>query len=135
MKQDPSTYTEAQIALIVSLLGELMPRVLPADWRVTRAIELDARWLHSTDGLAVCFGIELVDGDPWIHVSMSRQRRDPSYFDLVRVKNVFIGPQRKAVLVLPPAAEHYSLHPHCLHLYCKIDGDPLPDFRNRDGSI
>lgn len=70
-----------------------------------------------------------------MHLSVSRTNRDPSYFDLKRVKELFIGRQRKAVQVFPPEAEHYNHHPYCLHLFAPIDRDPLPDFRHESGAL
>jgi hypothetical protein len=46
-------------------------------------------------------------------------------------RDLFVGKERKAVQVLPPASEYVNIHPHCLHLYAAIEHDPLPDFRMR----
>lgn len=74
------------------------------------------------------------DGRRWIHVSCSRSDRLPSWSDLRKVKDAFIGRERKAIQVLPPASEYVNFHPYVLHLWCCLDGDGLPDFR-KDGAI
>jgi hypothetical protein len=74
------------------------------------------------------------DGKRWIHVSVSRPSRLPSWEDLREVKDTFIGRDRKAIQVLPPAAEYINLHSYALHLFHCLDGDPFPDFR-RDGVL
>lgn len=39
------------------------------------------------------------DGKEWLHVSVSRRSRLPTYEELTRVKRDFIGDDKKAVLV------------------------------------
>jgi len=85
------------------------------------------------DNLAViASGATEKDGRRWLHVSLSRPSRLPSWEDLREVKDTFIGKDRKAVQVLPPEAEYVNRHPHVLHLWSCFDGDVLPDFR-REG--
>jgi hypothetical protein len=74
------------------------------------------------------------DGKRWIHVSCSRPNRLPSWEELRLVKDTFIGRDRKAIQVLPPASEYVNDNPHVLHLWACLDGDGLPDFR-KDGTI
>ena len=79
--------------------------------------------------MVIITGAEEADGKRWIHVSMSRPGELPSYQDMCVVKEVFIGSKRKAIQVFPASDEHVNIHPYCLHLWCCIDGDDLPDFR------
>jgi hypothetical protein len=69
------------------------------------------------------------DGKRWMHVSCSRPNRLPTWDDLRRVKDVFIGKNRKAIQVMPPASEYVNIAKFALHLWCCLDGDGLPDFR------
>ena len=75
------------------------------------------------------------DGHEWAHLSISRPMRIPSYRDLTEAKDLFLGPDAKAIMVLPPRREHVNIHPFCLHLYARLDGDSLPDFTEGSGSI
>ena len=75
------------------------------------------------------------DGKRWLHVSTPFQDRLPTYEELCEVKNIFVGPDAKAVQVFPPEAEHCNVHPYCLHLWACIDEDPLPDFRGPGGMV
>ena len=85
---------------------------------------------QSIDGcLHVIFSVEDHDGGLWMHASVARERLVPGYADLVRVKDAFIGADRKAVMVFAPKDEHVNIHPNALHLYALAEGDPLPDFR------
>ena len=70
------------------------------------------------------------DGHRWLHVSLSRQGRLPSWDDITLVKQIFIGDERLALQVFPPQAEYVNIHPHVLHLWCCIDARPVPDFRH-----
>ena len=79
--------------------------------------------------LTVIFGVDYFpDGHLWQHASIAWTDRMPTYDDLCKLKAEFIGGDRKAVMVLPAEPEHVNIHPYCLHLYCRLDGDPLPDF-------
>lgn len=75
------------------------------------------------------------DGRHWLHVSFSYPDRMPDYYDMKRVKDLFIGPNLKAIMVLPEKREHVNVHPYCLHLFSCLSGDPLPDFTSGMGLI
>lgn len=84
--------------------------------------------------MVIVTGSEERDGKRWVHVSMSRSAKTPSYSDMCLVKRAFIGDDRMAVQVFPRRSEHVNIHEHCLHLWHCVDGDPTPDFR-RNGQI
>ena len=114
---------------------ELFPRVLPAEWRLLDDYSNARRWV-STDGITVIAEVELHgSAGAWLHVSFSRRNKDPSYFDMRRVKELFVGKSRKAIQVLPAEDEHFNFHPHCLHLWSPLEKDPLPDLRRQDGML
>jgi hypothetical protein len=105
----------------------------PLSWTVHADPVLHYRKIG--DSLLVLFSACIErDGKRWIHVSCSRPSRLPSWEDLREVKDTFIGRERKALQVIPPASEHINIHPHCLHLWACLDGDGLPDFR-KDGAL
>jgi len=79
----------------------------------------------------ICTAAVEADGKRWIHVSFSKPREAPSWADASRVKRVFIGDERKAIQVHPPASEYVNDHPFCLHWWSCLDGDGLPDFRHK----
>jgi hypothetical protein len=133
VKQQIDQLSEDDQRRVIAAFDCLVPRVLPADWQEGDGY-VNARW-YRAHGLGVCFEIEVVDGSLWAHVSLSRAKQIPSYADLTEVKCVVLGPQRKAIMVLPAESEHFNLHPYCLHLYSPIDSDPLPDFRTLDGQL
>ena len=68
------------------------------------------------------------DGRTWLHVSLSRADRIPSYEDISTVKRVFIGEDHEAYQVFPPLERDVNIHPNVLYLWCDPDGPVLPDF-------
>ena len=77
---------------------------------------------------------EYDDGKEWLHVSVSRKSKLPTYEELTRIKRDFIGDDKKAVFVLPEKEKHINLHNYCLHLFYSAE-NPLPDFTAGIGSI
>jgi hypothetical protein len=101
---------------------------VPADWVFVK------RWgdgyAFQRHGLRVLVDCETkADGHQWIHVSYSRAHWTPIHSDTVLVKETFIGNDRYAYAVLPPKDRYVNLHPNCLHLWARMDGQPvLPEF-------
>lgn len=113
---------------------------LPPGW--TKVMEsfkeaYDAIWVHQKSGRKVVLSIcpEFYDSNTWVHVSISRRGKEPSYQDLVYLKRHWLGDNLKAIMVLPEKERHVNIHPNCLHLYCCLDGDVLPDFTMGMGTI
>lgn len=112
---------------------QVLPKSLPDGWS-TLVPGRAGYESTSRDGLRVLMGAHIEeDGCVWLHVSFSRRTRIPDWKDTVRVKHIFIGENRKAISVFPPAAEYVNVHPRCLHLWCNLDVDLLPDFRWEGG--
>lgn len=113
--------------------AKYLPRVLPASWE-----ELD----HSPDGAAyegfvgsthlrVIASVSRYDGDgTWLHVSASGPGRCPDWKEMGEVKEIFVGKDRYAYMVMPDAAHYVNRHPHVLHLWSPLDNNAtrLPEF-------
>ena len=86
-------------------------------------------YLNKPMGLTVLItGQVETDGSRWIHVSVSRRSRLPSWEDLKLVKCLFIGIEKKAIQILPAESEYVNFHPFCLHLWHRTDAEMCPDF-------
>lgn len=110
---------------------------LPKSWSLLRKAD-DGAAYGSGDGLKVIMsGAVELDSKEWIHLSVSRRNRLPSWRDLVLVKTLFIGAERTAYQVLPDHRRHVNIHPFCLHLWAPQNSgeDPLPDFTRGGNSI
>jgi hypothetical protein len=108
---------------------QLVAEASPLMWRKLEAAPDCRAFRHITGSLVVLItGSVEEDGKRWLHVSCSHAQWLPSWEELRMVKDQFIGKERKAIVVLPVAAEHVSHHPYCLHLWHCADADPLPNF-------
>jgi hypothetical protein len=89
----------------------------------------DGMWDNHKRLLRVGASIALYGDDRvWLHLSISHRRRMPTYDELTYLKRHWAGEDRKCIMVFAPKDEHVNIHPRCLHLYCCLEGDPLPDF-------
>lgn len=108
---------------------------LPTNWKCVRAVEDGKQYLSDTNLKVIISGAVELDGKKWIHVSLSRKSRVPTYAEIAIVKRIFIGRDKKAVQVFAPESQHVNIHPYCLHLWHCVDGDPLPDFTHGKRTI
>ena len=122
------------------LTDQYAPVVLPPGWRADHFAYshplAGLKCYHHNTGLAVLFSADpfLEPGKTWLHASASCRKRVPTYDELKRVKEVFIGPNLQAIQVFPVESKHINIHPYCLHLWACVEGDGLPDF-GREGTI
>lgn len=71
----------------------------------------------------------------WIHASIARVDRMPSYEDLKLLHAAVFG-DRWAYQVFAPPSDHVNIHQYALHLWGRLDGAAaLPDFTDGMGSI
>jgi len=134
--QDTSPAQQARLAeLPKGWEAEFLRHVLLPEWQVA-SIGGDGATYDSLDGLRVLTSVSVeLDGKRWLHVSCSRKDKLPSWNDLRRVKDLFIGTSRSAIQVLPRQEKHINIHPRVLHLFTCLDGDPLPDFTRGTESL
>lgn len=112
------------------------PPSAPASWRLVERSLDGAKYLHclAPYSVIVSRAIEL-DGRQWTHFSVGHPHRLPSWDDLVRFKEAFLGPESKAIQVLAPRSQWVNIHPYVLHLWVCEDDDPLPDFTRGGQSL
>lgn len=117
-------------------LADCLPRVLPNGWTVLDRFGDGYRVLDRTGLRVIASTAPMDDGREWLHVSMSREKRLPSYEDMKLVKQIFIGPDKYAYQVFPPVEKFVNIHQFCLHLYSLVSGeDALTDFSMGGASI
>lgn len=102
----------------------------PAGWRIIQEWGLGYA-LDNYSGLRVLIDCcQKRDDRWWVHISVSRKDRIPSYSDMASVKRDFLG-ERYAYSVWAPSEFHVNIHAHCLHLWALCDdsnGMALPEF-------
>jgi hypothetical protein len=115
--------------------GELLwmrpfkPDPLPRGWRLERDGLDGATYAEDTGLFAILSGSREDDGRRWLHLSVSRPSRMPTWDDLKRARAALLGEERYAYVVFPPAHTYVNIHPRCLHLWSPVEGDPpLPEF-------
>jgi hypothetical protein len=92
-------------------------------------------------GMVVIVGVNDVrakDGTAkqWLHLSVSRKSKMPSYEDLVMVRRFFMDESKPSYQVFPAKAEHRNMHDYCLHLWMPLENDPFPDvFGDRAATV
>jgi hypothetical protein len=111
------------------------PLVLPYGWKEIRAPHFSVKAYASKKGLRVLLSHERHNDQMWIHVSVSRQNRIPPWADIRKVKDIFIGRDQKAIMVIPSESEYVNCHPYCMHLFSNLERDPLPDFTRGNGIL
>ena len=118
--------------IIVPLTGKKPP----PGWRLNTPGVDGGMWDNRKKQLRVIASVNTeLDGKRWLHMSMSHPKRVPTYEELVYLKRHWAGEQLKCILVFPPSDEHVNIHPFCLHLFCCLDDDGLPDFTQGMGTI
>ncbi len=60
-------------------------------------------------------------GDGWEHVSVSLQRRCPTWDEMCMVKDFFWGEEDTVIQYHPAKSEYINFHPFCLHLWRQMD--------------
>lgn len=116
---------------IITWHGGTLQFNVPHNWQVVERRPDGVKLLHyrgATPDYSLIVSLNREgDGRLWAHLSVAA-REIPSYELMRSVKDKFLGPDRKAVMVFPERRRHVNLHPTCLHLFCCLDGDPLPEF-------
>ena len=111
-------------------MDDASPCVLPAGWEL-REEYANAR-IYKRDApapLLVIAEVAEYAGRLWLHVSASSAERIPTWEELKGVKDLFVGRERLALQVLPPASEYVNINPRVLHLWSALEGPrPVPDF-------
>lgn len=80
-------------------------------------------WKHKLTPLTVLRSLSVAgDGNQWVHVSVSLPDRLPTWVEITKVKNEFIGEDMEAYQVIAAKKDHVNVHSYCLHLWAPADG-------------
>jgi hypothetical protein len=126
---------------VIDVTGERIewdpPTVLPAAWKLHTRGSDGARYQNVLTGALVIVSCSReMDGRRWVHFSMSRPTRVPSWSELREAKDLFLGREVYAYQVLPPQTKYVNINPNVLHLWCCLDAEPpLPDFTRGTSSL
>jgi hypothetical protein len=117
-------------------LAAAVPSLMPPGWVVVEHT-LDGYKARNTGlGLAVIVSdVHEQDRRLWRHFSVSHRDRLPTWDELVKTKEWFLGTDSRALQVLPPRSEWVNICDRVLHLFVCLDGDVVPDFTRGSGSL
>lgn len=107
----------------------------PVGWRQLHSPVYKTMAYTNGRGLFVIKGYEQYGNQKWLHVSVSKVNKLPSWDAIKKVKDVFIGRNQKAIMILPPTEQYVNYHRFCMHLFCNLENDPLPDFTRGQGIL
>lgn len=117
-------------------LSDYIPKVLPSGWYVISDFGDGNAYKYRTGINVIVSTASMPDSREWMHISVSRNDRLPSFDDLKFVKSIFAGDNRYAYQVFAPVEKHVNIHNFCLHLWVPLTGElPLPDFTLGGNSI
>lgn len=79
------------------------------------------------EGAGFDLAVIAASDEGWDHLSVSTPYRCPTWAEMEHVKRLFFNDNEVAFQLHVPAADHISVHPHCLHIWRPHDRDiPLP---------
>ena len=84
------------------------------------------------NGLTVRQDWEIHDKKEWVHLTISKAHQTPTYFDVKWVKDTFLGPNKKAIMLFLAEDKHVYTN-SSLHLYSGPDN--LPEFIKEKATI
>jgi len=96
-------------------------RVRTGDWASDESYGLAGMFRLIGPGgamlLAVSSGGNPLENDGWEHVSVSADKRCPTWEEMCFVKDLFWDEHELAVQYHPPKSDYVNFHPFCLHLW------------------
>jgi hypothetical protein len=117
---------------------------VPPSWKMGRRDDFDDRagcyFMRGTLQVIQSLG-RYDDGNLWVHVSVCGRTGAgrfylPTWEEVKRVKNDFIGENAWAYQVFPGSQDYVNDHPYVLHLFARLDGrSALPDFTRGLGTL
>lgn len=116
-------------AFSTAQIRRVLERRIGPGWESAPFGPMGVQTWHRGSQLTVIVSQAEVEGVEWVHASVARPDRDPTYADMAVLKEAVYGPERYAFQVFPAAERHVNIHPHALHLWGRADGtNVLPDF-------
>jgi hypothetical protein len=111
------------------------PIILPPSWKQISSPLPFQKCFRKFNGLIVLVGQFDHEGDRWLHVSCSHKNKLPKWKELREVKDIFVGKDKQAIQIFPPESQYVNIMKFCLHLWCNLSRDIVPDFTRVIGMI
>ena len=104
---------------------------IPIGWdHVSDRIANASSYRKHCTSLQVLLSVDtMTDETSFIHLSVSRGKKIPSWEDLTLCKRLFIGDGLEAYQVMPKEEDYINVCKTCLHIWCPIDRRDVEVFR------
>ena len=106
------------------------PLILPSNWKEgplpgSLAGAEGASYARDDGAVSVIATREPHEGTTWLHISLARRDRYPTWEEIRFIKDLFVGRDKDAVMILPHEVDYINIHKNCFHLYHRLDGDTV----------
>lgn len=104
----------------------------PKGWRALKeGVLVDRVVAYERLDIVVIESIDKMnDGQRWHHLSVSRHDKLPTWKELRRVRDAFLGEETEAIHAIPNKADYVNVHKYCMHVWALVE-TPGDDFEER----
>ena len=107
---------------IVDMQPPKLRRPVPSDWTQVDLNGWKFWFLNLATGLRAMLSLDTCEDDRgndsrWLHLSVSLPNRIPTWLELKKAKDAFIGRDHEAIQVLPKDRDFVNCCENCLHLW------------------
>jgi hypothetical protein len=114
-------------------LEDYLPKSIPDEWQeyslpetMLNCYKGNAKAYMSSKMNNVFFTVDdFGEGGQWLHLSVSCHQRLPTWEELKKAKETFMG-DIFAMQVLPPKNSYLNINPYVLHLFSRLDAPTIP---------
>lgn len=94
----------------------------PLEWPPGSGNKAAGVWEHKLINMRVLRSkSKMRDGTEWIHISVSRVDRLPTWQELSKVKEEFLGSDAEAYHIIPRASDFVNIHNYCMHIWSHVN--------------
>ncbi len=105
----------------------------PSHWREVKSPfpDMGRYWMHALVKITVMRSRSTMEnGDVYTHISMARPDRLPTWEELSKVKDEFLGEDVAGYHVVPAKKDYVNIHSFCLHIWAPEDQSKVANLQN-----
>lgn len=103
---------------------------LPTNWKQIRKIKKGSVFYNGA-GLYVYYEVLVLNNVIWDHLKVGRKKRYPSFEDIQKVRNIFLGAEKLAMITVPPQGKDNTKD---IHIWYSKDNSMLEWKDNENNS-
>lgn len=89
----------------------------PTKFKVNKPILYGTAYVFSHPATRAMLQVIASCDDGWNHVSVSLEKRTPTWDEMCFIKNMFFDPEELCVQIHPRKSQYVNAHKHCLHIW------------------